>query len=100
MTSSISRPVPRDGILDIEAYVPGKSKAKGGAKTFKLSSNETPHGPSASALEAYRMASATLDLYPDGASRALREAIAARYGLDVNRIVCGCGSDDLLHLLA
>jgi histidinol-phosphate aminotransferase len=100
MTSSISRPAPRAGILDIEAYVPGKSKAKGGAKTFKLSSNETPHGPSASALEAYKTASTTLDLYPDGASRALREAIAARYGLDVNRIVCGCGSDDLLHLLA
>lgn len=100
ISSSLSRPAPRTGILDIEAYVPGKSKAKGGAKTFKLSSNETPHGPAASAIEAYKAAGTTLDLYPDGASRALREAIATRYGLDVNRIVCGCGSDDLLHLIA
>ena len=30
----------------------------------------------------------------------MREAIAARYGLDPARIVCGCGSDDLLTLLA
>jgi histidinol-phosphate aminotransferase len=42
----------------------------------------------------------TLELYPDGAAAALRQAIAARYGLDPDRIVCGCGSDDLLHLIA
>jgi histidinol-phosphate aminotransferase len=31
---------------------------------------------------------------------ALREAIAARHGLDAARIVCGTGSDELLQLLA
>ena len=30
----------------------------------------------------------------------LREAIAKRYGIDAARIVCGCGSDDLLSLLS
>ena len=30
----------------------------------------------------------------------LREAIAARYGLNADRIVCGAGSDELLNLLA
>jgi histidinol-phosphate aminotransferase len=34
-----TRPIPRPGVLDIEAYVPGKSKAPGVAKVFKLSSN-------------------------------------------------------------
>ena len=100
MTTTLSRPAPRAGILDIEAYVPGKSPAKGSGKTFKLSSNETPFGPSQAARDAYEAAAKTLDLYPDGAARVLREAIAARFGLDANRIVCGCGSDDLLHLLA
>lgn len=100
MTTTLSRPAPRAGILDIEAYVPGKSPAKGSGKTFKLSSNETPFGPSKVALHAYETAAKTLDLYPDGSSRVLREAIAARFGLDANRIVCGCGSDDLLHLIA
>ena len=38
--------------------------------------------------------------YPDGAARALREAIGAKIGLDPARIVCGTGSDEILHLLA
>lgn len=94
------RPTPRPGIMEIEAYVPGKSTAKGGSKVHKLSSNETPHGPSPAALEAYRTAGAKLDIYPDGSVRPLREAIAARFGLDPARILCGNGSDDILHLLA
>jgi histidinol-phosphate aminotransferase len=99
MTSS-SRPTPRDGILAIEAYVPGKSAAPGVAKVIKLSSNETPLGPSPKAIEAYRKVAGSLELYPDGASTKLREAIGRRYGLDPARIVCGNGSDDLLHLIA
>ena len=46
------RPQPRPGLLDIKAYVPGKSSAPGVAKVFKLSANETPLGPSPRALEA------------------------------------------------
>lgn len=95
-----SRPVPRTGILKIEAYVPGKSAAKGGGKVYKLSSNETPLGPSPRAIAAFQSAGATLDLYPDGSVRALRSAIAGRFGLDAERIICGNGSDDILHLLA
>ena len=94
------RPTPRSGIMAIEAYVPGKSTAKGGTKVHKLSSNETPHGPSPAALAAYRAAAEKLDIYPDGSVRALREAIGARFGLDPARILCGNGSDDILHLLA
>ena len=33
------RPQPRPGVLDIEAYVPGKSTAPGAARVFKLSAN-------------------------------------------------------------
>ncbi|MEO8883560.1 MAG: histidinol-phosphate transaminase, partial [Devosia sp.] len=38
--------------------------------------------------------------YPEGSSRILREALGEVHGLDPARIVCGNGSDDLLHLLA
>src|ERR1700761_1449448 len=93
-------PQPRAGVLDIEPYVPGKSSAAGVAKIFKLSSNETPLGPSPHALEAYKKAAARLEDYPDGAATALREAIGRTFGLDPARIVCGAGSDDLLNLLA
>jgi histidinol-phosphate aminotransferase len=95
-----ARPVPRPGILDIEAYVPGKSAAAAGIKTYKLSANETPLGPSSKAVEAFRAAAGRLDLYPDGSATRLRAAIAHRYGLDPARVVCGCGSDDILTLLA
>jgi histidinol-phosphate aminotransferase len=94
------RPVPRPGVLEIEPYVPGKSGAPGLAKVHKLSSNETPLGPSPQALAAYRDAGARLELYPDGAATALRAAIAQKYGLNPARIVCGAGSDELLQLLA
>jgi histidinol-phosphate aminotransferase len=93
-------PQPRRGVLDIEAYVPGRSSAPGVAKVFKLSSNETPLGPSPRAIEAYKSAAARLEIYPDGSAAALREAIGRAFGLDPDRIVCGAGSDDLLNLLA
>jgi histidinol-phosphate aminotransferase len=86
--------------MDIHAYVPGKSSAPGVAKVFKLSSNETPLGPSPHAIEAYRVAAGHLQDYPDGASSNLREAIGRVYGIDPERIVCGAGSDELLQLLA
>lgn len=94
------RPQPRPGVLAIEAYVPGKSAAPGVAKIHKLSSNETPLGPSPRAVEAYRAHADSLALYPDGSATRLRAAIGARYGLDPARIVCGAGSDELLTLLA
>lgn len=96
----MNTPLPRPGILDINAYVPGESKVPGGIKPAKLSSNETPLGASPQAIEAYRAAALELERYPDGQATALRAAIARRYGLDASRIVCGSGSDELLALIA
>jgi histidinol-phosphate aminotransferase len=98
--SALQRPVPRPGVLDITAYVPGKSAVPGVAKVFKLSSNETPLGASPQAIAAYKAVAEHLHDYPDGAASDLREAIGRAYGLDPARIVCGNGSDDLLNLLA
>jgi histidinol-phosphate aminotransferase len=95
-----NRPQPRPGVLDIAPYVPGKSAAPGAAKVFKLSSNETPLGPSPNAIAAYRAVGEHLEDYPDGSASTLRDAIGAAFGLDPDRIVCGAGSDDLLNLLA
>jgi len=100
MTGFAERPMPHPGVLEISPYVPGKSKATGGAKLYKLSSNETPFGPSPNAVEAFRSAAATLELYPDGAATELRAAIGDTYGINPDRVVCGAGSDELLNLIA
>ena len=98
--SQIQAPQPRSGIALIKAYVPGKSGPKQGT-VHKLSSNESPLGPSPAALQAYtQTAGPSLALYPDGRATVLREAIALRYGLNAAQIVCGgTGSDELLQLL-
>jgi histidinol-phosphate aminotransferase len=95
-----TRPQPRPGVLDIAPYVPGKSSAPGVAKVYKLSSNESPLGPSPKAIAAYNAAAARLEDYPDGAVTELRAAIGRVFGLDPERIICGAGSDDLLNLIA
>ena len=93
-------PRPKPGILDIAAYVPGKSGPKAG-KTFKLSSNEQPLGASPAAVAAYQSAgSDNLAIYPNGTALALRVALGKLHGLDPARIICGAGSDELLQLVA
>lgn len=95
-----SKPVPRPGILDIAAYVPGREPAAGAPRVHKLSSNETPLGPSPQAVDAFRAAAGKLELYPDGQALALRQAIAEVHGLNVANILCGNGSGELLGLIA
>ncbi len=90
----------RPGIFHIDKYVPGRSKLPGSGPVIKLSSNETPLGPSPAALEAYRSAASEIDRYPDGAASLLREAIGAAFGLNPDHLVCGNGSDELFHMLA
>ncbi len=92
---------PKPGVMEIDAYVPGRSEAAPGvSRVYKLSSNESPFGPSPKAIAAYEEAEPKLGTYPEGSARILREAIAAHYGLASDRIVCGNGSDELLTLLA
>lgn len=93
-------PTPRPGIERIAAYVPGVSQAPGAPRVFKLSSNESPLGASPAAIQALTAAAASLQLYPDGASTALRLALAARHSLEPERILCGCGSNEIIGLVA
>ncbi len=99
-TDGAARPRALAGVFSIDPYVPGKSSAPGVAKIHKLSSNETPLGPSPRAKEAFCAAADHLEAYPDGTAGALREAIGAKFGLDPARVVCGSGSDEIIHLLA
>jgi histidinol-phosphate aminotransferase len=94
------RPEPQPGILQIAPYVPGRSDAPEGVKLVKLSANESPLGASPKAIAAYKEIAGRLEIYPEGSSRLLREALGEVHGIDPALIVCGFGSDDILHLLA
>ncbi len=95
------RPEPRAGIMDIAAYVPGKSTAPAGvAKVHKLSSNENPLGASPHAIEAVRKLAEKMEYYPDGSASRLKQAIASAHGLNPANIMCSNGSDEVIGLLA
>lgn len=100
MTDTPDRPVPQPGILKIAPYVPGRSDAPSGVKLVKLSANESPLGASPKAIEAYMALADRFHIYPEGSSRELRTALGDVHGISPDRIVCGFGSDDILHLLA
>jgi histidinol-phosphate aminotransferase len=97
--AAAARPIPKPGIMDIHAYVPGKAKAEGIADPIKLSANENALGSSPKAREAYLAASMSLQMYPDPKSTIVRTAIAERYGLEPERLIFGCGSDEVFQIL-
>ena len=98
--STSARPRPRASILQIAPYVGGEAKIAGVEKPIRLASNESALGPSPKALAAYHAAGPEMFRYPDGHSTALRQALARHHGIEAERIVCGLGSDDLIHLIA
>ncbi len=84
----------------IHAYVPGKAKLADRPVVARLASNENPFGPSPRAIAAMQSVLADSHRYPDPAATALREALGAHHGIDPARIICGTGSDEILHLIA
>jgi histidinol-phosphate aminotransferase len=100
MAARMTSPEAKPWINAINAYTPGKAKSDDGRVLIKLSANENPLGCSPRAETALVEARATLARYPDPASNALRETLGAHFELEVDQIVCGTGSDELLNLIA
>lgn len=95
----MTAPTPRPGIMDIKPYVGGESGIGGVSRVIKLSSNEGALGPSPKAIAALHGMAGEMHRYPDGGATKVREALAARWGVDAGNIVCGAGSDELLGML-
>lgn len=90
---------PQPGIMDIALYQGGASHVPGLSEVIKLSSNENPFGPSPKAIEAVRAAAGSMHRYPSTDHAGLRAAIGEVHGLDPERIICGVGSDEIIHFL-
>ncbi len=92
-------PTPKDGILGIQPYVPGKASAEGVENPVKLSANENVLGCSPRAVEAFAAAAHRLAAYPDPRATILRQAVAEKFGLEPERLIFGCGSDEVFQIL-
>ncbi|PXA72188.1 histidinol-phosphate transaminase [Cryobacterium arcticum] len=85
----------RPEIVALPAYRQGKAAD---AAAFKLSSNENPFDPLPGVVEAVNAVS-TFNRYPDASALALRERLAARFGLTADEVHIGAGSVALLAQL-
>ena len=82
-------------VSSLKPYVAGEQPKV--QDLIKLNTNENPYGPSPKAIAAIAAeAGDRLRLYPDPASTKLRQAIAARHGVDIGEVFVGNGSDEVL----
>jgi histidinol-phosphate aminotransferase len=93
-------PTPRDNVLRIPTYVPGKTSApRVGQTSFKLSSNENPYPPLPGVLEAALTAAGEMNRYPDLGCTQLYAALADRLGVPVSDLSASTGSVGLIYQL-
>ncbi len=86
-------------LSEIENYKPGKAKISGAAQVIKLSSNENALRASPRAMQAYQDHASDIFRYADGSCTLLREALANKHKIELDQIVCGAGSDEIIALL-
>ncbi len=93
-------------LKELVAYEPGKpidevARELGldPAEIVKLASNENPLGPSPKAVEAMRESLNHAHLYPDGGGYRLRQAIANKFGLQMENVVLGNGSNEIIEFI-
>ncbi|MEN3940209.1 histidinol-phosphate transaminase [Prosthecobacter sp. SYSU 5D2] len=93
-------------LKDLVAYEPGKPiedvARELGLKPeeiIKMASNENPLGPSPKAITAMQEAVKEVHIYPDGASYRLREALAKKFDLQMENIIVGCGSNEIIEFI-
>ncbi len=88
-------------IIDLQPYIPGKpisevQKEFGLSKIVKLASNENPLGTSPLALQALMNSTTKLSRYPNVGSIELREKLRLVFGIKIDKIITGSGSEGIL----
>lgn len=96
---------PKPNIVHLPVYQPGKStdevkKELGLDEIIKLASNENPFGCSPKVKEALMAEFENTQIYPDGASLKLTEALSRQLGVNENQLIFGAGSDEVVLMAA
>jgi len=95
----------REEVRDLPVYTPGRSPEEiarefGLEDCVKMASNENPLGPSRKAVEAVKEALTAVNIYPDGSSAELREALSRKLGIEPEFLLISHGADEVFDLLA
>ena len=94
----------RKFIENLTPYPPGKpidelERELGITGSIKLASNENPLGPSPKAVSAIRKSLNNIHRYPDSSCYYLRQKLATKFGLPMERIIVGNGSNEIIKLV-
>jgi histidinol-phosphate aminotransferase len=95
-------------IQNLSVYEPGKpieevARELGIAdidSIAKLASNENALGPSPKAVKAMIACATQMHRYPDGGAYYLRQALARTFAVDMDTLILGTGSNELIELIA
>lgn len=98
-------PLANTGVQTLSPYQAGKpieelERELGMSNIVKLASNENPFGFPESAKRAIENQLADLTRYPDANGFYFKQVIAQKFGVELNQITLGNGSNDLLELIA
>lgn len=93
------------GVQSLKPYLPGKpieelERELGVSNSLKMASNENPLGPSPKAIAAMQAATQHIELYPDGNGFSLKQKLGQKFGLALEQIILGNGSNDVLDMIA
>ena len=85
-------------LSNIKTYEGGASNIPGKRNVIKLSSNESPFGPSPNVVSKIRETIRKTNRYPDGEYKKLKKAIGKKFNLPESNLFCGNGSDEILGI--
>ncbi|MDB3857785.1 histidinol-phosphate transaminase [Pelagibacteraceae bacterium] len=91
--------LPKSNKIIAMKYSVGLSQFKDKVAKVKLSANESALGPSPKAISEYLKMSKNFKRYPDSDGVSLRKTLAKKFKLDLNKIILGSGSDQILELI-
>ena len=91
--------IPKFKTFKIEAYKPGKSNIRKFLNPIKLSANESALGVSPRVVKILRTKGLLMSKYPDSKASNLRKEISKKYKCDLDKIICGAGSDEIIQMI-
>ena len=91
--------IPKFKTFKIEAYKPGKSNIGKILNPIKLSANESALGVSPRVVKILRTKDLLMSKYPDSKASNLRKEISKKYKCDLDKIICGAGSDEIIQMI-